>query len=130
MLICAEQTPHPRPSQALHLLRDMHSRGKGELKIPILPVLLVFPVFPVFLAGVTGVTGETGEFENRLFSGRGEALRRRVADKVGVLSNLFEGGLLIWLLICLQRQPPLTAKATLKVFGGTFLQKGAKRERR
>ena len=82
------------------------------------------------MTGVTGVTGKTGEFERNSFSGRGEALRGRVADKVGALSNLFEGGLLIWLLICLQRQPPLTVKATLKVFGGPFLQKGAKRERR
>ena len=64
----------------------------GELKIPVLPVFLVFPVF---LAGVTGVTGKTGEFENRLFSGRGEALRRRVADKVGAHSNLFESGLAV-----------------------------------
>ena len=72
---------------------------------------------------MTGVTGKTGEFESRLFSGRCEALRRRVADKVGALSNLFEEGLLIWLLICLQRQPHLTAKATLKVFGSAFYKK-------
>ena len=31
MLICAEQTPHPRPSRALHLLRDMYSQE--ELKM-------------------------------------------------------------------------------------------------
>ena len=61
----------------------------GKLKIP------VFLVFPVFLAGVTGATGKTGEFESRLFSGRGEALRRRVADEMVAHSNLFESGLAV-----------------------------------
>ena len=65
------------------------------MKIPVLPVFLVFPVFLAGVTGETGATGKTGEFESRLFSGRCEALRRRVADKVGALSNLFESGLAV-----------------------------------
>ena len=71
-----------------------------------IPVLLVFLVFPVFLAGVTrvtGATGETGEFESGLFSGRGEALRRRVADEMVAHSNLFESGLAVRMLHYLRK---------------------------
>ena len=79
------------------------------MKIPVLPVLPVFLVFPVFLAGVTGktgvtgATGKTGEFESRLFSGRCEALRRRVADEMVAHSNLFESGLAVRLLHYLRK---------------------------
>ena len=119
-----EQTAHPRPSQALHLLRDMHSLREWKIL-----VLLVFLVFPVFLAGVTGVTGatgKTGEFESRLFSGRCEALRRRVADKVGALSNLFEGGLLIWLLYYLRKIATPHRKGCTKSFWATFYKESQK----
>ena len=60
----------------------------------------------VFHAGITrvaGVTRITGEFERSLFSGRCEALRRRVADEMVALSNLFERGLLFWLLYYLRK---------------------------
>ena len=60
----------------------------------------------VFHAGITrvaGVTRITGEFERSLFSGRCEALRRREADEIGALSNLFERGLLFWLLYYLRK---------------------------
>ena len=70
------------------------------MKIPVLPIFLVFPVF---LAGVTGATGKTGEFESRLFSGRCEALRRRVADEMVAHSNLFESGLAVRLLYYLRK---------------------------
>ena len=73
------------------------------MKIPVLPVFLVFPVFLAGVTGVTGVTGKTGEFESRLFSGRCEALRRRVADEMVAHSNLFESGLAVRLLYYLRK---------------------------
>ena len=68
------------------------------------------------VTGVTRATGKTGVFESRLFSGRGDALRRRVADKVGALSNLFEGGLLIWLLHYLRKMATPPRKGYTKSF--------------
>ena len=72
---------------------------------------------------MTGATGKTGGFESRLFSGRCEALRRRVADKVGALSNLFEGELLIWLLHYLRKIATPHRKGYTKSFWFRFLQK-------
>ena len=53
---------------------------------------------------ITGVTGKIGEFFERwLFSGRGEALRRRVAGEMVAHSNLFESGLAVRLLHYLRK---------------------------
>ena len=73
----------------------------------------------VFHAGITrvaGVTRITGEFERSLFSGRCEALRRRVADEMVALSNLFERGLLFWLLYYLRKIATPHRKGCTKSF--------------
>ena len=56
---------------------------------------LVFLAGITRVAGVTRITGVIGEFERRFFSGRCEALRRRVAGELLAHSNLFDGGLAI-----------------------------------
>ena len=93
------------------------------MKIPVLPVFLVFPVFLAGVTGVTGVTGatgKTGEFESRLFSGRREALRRRVADEMVAHSNLFESGLAVRLLYYLRKIATPHRKGYTKSFWWHF----------
>ena len=86
------------------------------MKIPVLPVFLVFPVFLAGVTGITGATGKTGEFESRLFSGRCEALRRRVAGEMVAHSNLFESGLAVRLLHYLRKIATPPRKGYTKSF--------------
>ena len=92
-----------------------------------IPVFLVFPVFLAGVTGVTRVTGKTGEFESRLFSGRCEALRRRVADEMVAHSNLFESGLAVRLLHYLRKIATPPRKGYTKSFWFRFLQKAEKK---
>ena len=69
---------------------------------------------------ITRVTGKTGEFESRLFSGRCEALQRRVADEMVAHSNLFESGLAVRLLHYLRKIATPHRKGYTKSFWFRF----------
>ena len=76
------------------------------------------------------MTGKTGGFESRLFSGRCEALRRRVADEMVAHSNLFESGLAVWLLHYLRKMATPHRKGYTKNFWATFYKKSQKESRK
>ena len=102
ILICAKQTAVSRASQALNSPHINHPQGRGVIQNPLAgnPCNPCNPCDPCFFA--KGAKDNRGDRKNRrvfferwLFSGRGEALRRRVAGEMVAHSNLFESGLAV-----------------------------------
>ena len=123
LLICAEQTPHPRPSQALHLLRDMHSLREWRIENSC----------PSCLSCRSDRNDRSnrkkqGSLRADYISGRCDALRRRVADEMVAHSNLFESGLAVRLLHYLRKMATPHRKGYTKNFWATFYKKSQKKK--